>query len=53
MNFLTEQKNQLTKRLLEYETTMNDFHFDTKGKLRLEKEVDRRQTQIVEAQASG
>jgi hypothetical protein len=32
---------------------MKDIHFDAKGKLRLEKEVDRRQTQLVDAQANG
>lgn len=37
MNIINEQKNQLTKRLLEYETTVTDFHFDVKNKLRLEK----------------
>lgn len=53
INILTEQKCQLTRRLIEFETTMKDFHFDVKGKLRLEKEVDRRQTQLVEAQANS
>lgn len=47
MYILDEQKNQLAKRLLEYETTVTDFHFDVKGKLRLEKEVDRKQTELV------
>jgi len=37
VNILTEQKCQLTRRLIEFETTMKDFHFDVKGKQRLEK----------------
>ncbi len=35
INILIEQKNQLTKKLLEYETTVQDFHFDVKSKMRL------------------